>query len=109
MDTNGVNGDEAKNFGRHSFLRFDRLYFPVIARPLFMILCAAVAVFGVIFVIIGIAGVFTIGMWHGLGVIAGAIVCTALAAFLLRMWFELVLVAFNMNDALQEIRVNTRK
>jgi hypothetical protein len=32
-----------------------------------------------------------------------------LTVFVLRIWFELILVVFNMNDALQEIKMNTRK
>lgn len=115
MDMNQM-GNEFKNdlgelrkMDKGSFFSFDKLYFPTIARYLFIILCIFVAVGAIIGVLAGFAALFTTGFLSGLGVIIGSLIYGVVVIFFLRIWFEFVLVMFNINDAVQDIRKNCGK
>jgi hypothetical protein len=109
MDINQLGVDEVKGIDKSSFFKFDKLYFPMIARFLFLLAVAVIVFFGAVGVIANLVAMFTVGFFSGLiGMVASA-VGAVVGIFVVRIWFELVLVVFNINDAVQEIKVNTRK
>ena len=77
------------------FLFFRKMITPVIIQILFWI--------GVAFAVIGgIVAIFTTGFLYGLGMIV-------LGPVVVRIWTELLIVLFKVNDTLTDIRNNTKK
>ena len=115
MDENTMNGevkgelDALKKFDKKSFFSFDKLFFPAFARILFIVLCILIAIACVLAVVAGIISLFTIGFFAGLAGIAGAILSSVMMIVAMRFWFEVVLVAFNINEAVQDIREHIKK
>ena len=101
--------DALKKFDKKSFFSFDKLYFPAFARILFIVMCILIVAVCVVAVIAGIVSLFTIGFFAGIAGIFGAIISSVLMIVAMRFWFEVVLVAFNINEAVQDIRENVRK
>jgi len=79
----------------NDYLAFRKMITPVILKVLFWI--------GVLFIVIGsLFSMFSGQFWYGLlGLILGP--------FFLRVLFELILVTFQINDNLADIRKNTEK
>ena len=115
MDENTMNGevkgelDALKKFDKKSFFSFDKLFFPAFARILFIVLCILIAIACVLAVVAGIVSLFTIGFFAGLAGIVGAILSSIMMIVAMRFWFEVVLVAFNINEAVQDIREHIKK
>ena len=115
MDENTVGGEvkgelaALKKFNIKSFFCFDKLYFPAFARILFIVMCFLIGAVCVVTVIAGIVSLFTIGFFAGIAGIFGAIIFSTLMIVAMRFWFEVVLVAFNINEAVQDIRESVRK
>ncbi len=101
--------EQLKKMDKGSFFNFDKLYFPFIAKWLFLLGLALIVISGIFMILGGLAAIFTAGVLSGLGVIVGAIIYVVVSAFLLRIWFEFILVLFNINDAVQDIRENCKK
>ena len=98
-----------KSMDKGSFFNFDRLIFPSIAKWLFILLSVLIAVVGICFFVAGFIGLFTTGFAAGLGIMVFAVIYTILSILLTRIWFELVLVMFKINEAVQDIRTNCKK
>ncbi|MDR1613368.1 MAG: DUF4282 domain-containing protein [Planctomycetota bacterium] len=109
MDLNQFGVDDMRGIDKSSFFKFDKLYFPMIARFLFMALAAVILLSGAVGVMVSLVSMFTAGFLSGLFGIAASAAYAVVAVFFVRIWFELILVVFNINDALQEIKVNLRK
>lgn len=101
--------NEVKGMGAASFLRFDKMFFPIIARYLFIALCILLLLGGVAGLIGAIVSIFTTGILAGLFLMVAVVFYVAISLVFLRIWFELILVGFSINEAVQEIRKNTRK
>lgn len=91
-----------KQMNRGSFFKFDKLYFPIIARWLFIVAVILIALGTVVGFLGSLVGMQLLGAIFAL--IGGLISIVAV-----RIWFELILVVFNINDAVQELRENKRK
>ena len=115
MDINSVNGevkaefDAFKKMDKQSFFCFDKLYFPAFARNLFIVMCIFVVVAGVLAVFAGIFSMFSMGFFTGIAAILGSVISTFMMIIILRFWFEVILVVFNIHDAVQDIRENIKK
>ena len=112
MDMNQMGNDMKKDLGElkkanaWSFFSFDRLYFPVVARYFFILLC----ILSVVFYVIGIgSALFTQGIIAGIGAAVFGVIMLAIGLFFMRIWFELILVSFNIHDAVKDIRDNLKK
>ena len=98
---------EIKGRGIMGFFSFDTLYFPIIARYLFIVIC----VFSVIGVLFGMLGGFVsmaTSFVAGLTMVIGSIIAGLMTIVGTRIWFELILLGFKINDGIQEIRAKTK-
>lgn len=96
--------NEFKRLGPMSFFSFDRMFFPVIARYVFIFICALVLLGAVLGVLGGLVAIVSQGIVAGIGAMIGSVLFAALALIGVRFWFEFVLVAFKINEAVQEMR-----
>ena len=90
--------------GVMGFFKFDRLYFPDFARILFTIIClflVVVFLFGVVASFISMASV---GFFSGLINLVVIFVSTIVMVVMARVWIEVVLVAFKINESVQDIK-----
>ncbi|MDR3211857.1 MAG: DUF4282 domain-containing protein [Planctomycetota bacterium] len=86
------------------FLDFKTLYFPIFAKWVFAVIAALVVIFGLVGVVFGLVSLVSVGFFSGLALIAGSVIYSAFILVIIRLWFELVVVVFNINDAIQDIR-----
>ncbi len=90
--------------GLKSFFKFEKMYFPTLASILFILSCIG----AVLFFLFGILGAFVgmaqSGFFAGLLGIFGVVVGSVVMIVMTRVWIEIALVAFKINDTLHEIR-----
>ena len=86
------------------FFRFDKMYFPVIARFVFILKCAVIALAAVVGVFAGFANMLGGSILAGLGVIVFSILAGAITLIVVRIWFEMFLIAFTINENLEAIK-----
>ncbi len=96
--------EEFKHLSLLSFFSFDRMFFPVIARYVFLFIVAIIAIGALFGVLGGLASFVSVGLLAGIGTIIGSVLFAVLALIGVRFWFEFLLVAFKINEAVQEIR-----
>jgi len=90
---------QIKGQGLRGIFSFDTLYYPMIARVLWIISLVLLA----LFVVIMIIGGFAKGIGAG---IAGLIFIPLIGIFyaiMIRVWFEFMIVLFKINDGIQEL------
>ena len=90
--------------GVMGFFKFDRLYFPDFARILFTIICLFLALLFLLGVVGSLASMASVGFFFGLKNLAFVVIGVITAVVMTRIWIELVLVAFKINEAVQEIK-----
>lgn len=90
--------------GVKALFSFDTMYFPTFARVFFIVFCVIAALFGAIGILLAFISMTSVGLLAGLGNLLGIVIGTVLTIVMVRFWIELVLVAFKMNEALQDIR-----
>ncbi len=95
---------EIKSRGIMGFFSFERLYFPVVARYLFIILFALIVIGVILGVIGGLVGMVSVGIMWGLSSIIGSLIMGAIFIIGLRIWFEMFVVGFKINENLEKIR-----
>jgi hypothetical protein len=76
------------------WLSFDKMLAPIIIKILFWIGAVAAVIFG-------IGAMFTIGFFYGLLILI-------LGPIIVRVWSEILIVVFHINDSLTEIKNNTK-
>ncbi|MCD8140394.1 MAG: DUF4282 domain-containing protein [Planctomycetaceae bacterium] len=101
--------DETRQGGWKRLFSFESMFFPVIARYVFM-------VYVVLVLLVGVAGVFAafslmarIGFSDGMFELFRYIVGVVLLVLGGRLWLELVMVVFKIHEALQDIRSHVTK
>ena len=120
MSTNQVNNEmnELKNeleelkkggFLSNFLFGFKKLYFPAIARFLFILAWVIIALVGAAGCVFGLYTMITASFGMGLIFIIGVAVYVIMLIFMIRIWFELILVLFTINDAVQDIRKSCKK
>ncbi|MDR1519095.1 MAG: DUF4282 domain-containing protein [Planctomycetota bacterium] len=95
---------EIKGGGLAGFFNFDRLYFLAVARVLFMLVCALILLATLAGLLGGLIAMVGQSVLGGLGVIAGALIFGAVSLLAARVWFEMLVVAFRINENLEAIR-----
>ena len=82
------------------FLTFQRMITPMIIQVLFLVLAGLAVLGGLIMMIVGFAG-------GGLGWVFGGLIYLVLGPILVRVYCELLILFFRMNETLTEIKNNT--
>ena len=85
------------------FLSFRRMITPLIIQIIFWVLSALSVIAGLISIVAGVA------RDGGGGAVLSGLVMILLGPILVRIWCELVIVAFRINETLTDIRKNTEK
>ncbi|MCL1999861.1 MAG: DUF4282 domain-containing protein [Planctomycetes bacterium] len=101
--------DEIKSRGAMGIFSFEHLYFPAIARCLFIILFILVGLGVILGVIAGLATMVNVGVIYGFITMISVILSGVLGLIGLRVWFEMLIVAFKINESLEKIRGNCCK
>ncbi len=95
---------EIKGRGVMGFFSFERLYFPVVARYLFIVLFILIVLGIVLGVVGGLVSMVTFSVISGISAIFGSIITGAIFIIGLRIWFEMFVVGFKINENLEKIR-----
>lgn len=95
---------QIEGHGFRDFFNFDRLIFPSIARIVFLVFTIAMVVVGLLGIVAGFASMPEAGFFSGFADVCMAIVCAAFMIVMARIWIEIVLVAFKINDGVQDIK-----
>ena len=90
--------------GLKSFFKFEKMYFPKLAGILFIIACLATVFFLLLGVLGALAGMAADGFFSGLVALLGVVVGAVVMIVMTRVWIEIALVAFKINDSLREIK-----
>ena len=90
--------------GLKSFFKFEKMYFPALASVIFVIACLATVVFLLLGVLGALVGMASDGFFSGLVAIVGIVLGAVIMIVMTRVWIEIALVAFKINDSLREIR-----
>ena len=101
--------NDLKKMDKGSFFSFDKMYFPTFARYLFIIMCALIGIVGIIGVLFGLYSMFAVGFFSGVSMILTGVITSVVMIVAMRFWFEMVLVIFSVNDAVQDIRLSIKK
>lgn len=97
---NEIKGDD----GILGLFNFKKMYFPFFARVLFIIYCLLTVLAGLVLVVLAFVTMFNRGFLDGLMALFIAGVFVIASVILGRIWIELIMVAFNINEAVQDIR-----
>ena len=108
MDIEDIGGEKIRTLTWQSFFRFDQMIFPVLAKLLFIVLCALAVVIAGIVVLSGAVMLFS-NFSGGVIMVFGGFVQGILSLLFLRLWFEAILVIFSINDRLGDIRDSVKK
>lgn len=84
-------------------LYFDSMVTPKIITFLYWLMLAAAAIFGIVVLVKGF-GTMKYSGFAGFGMIVAAPVLAAAFALLARIYCEIMIVLFKINEALQDIR-----
>ena len=96
--------NELKSGGIGGIFSFDKMYFPVIARWLFIIITVIIVIFGVLGVLGSLVNILPGNIIPGIvGVIVSGIGMILWFIFT-RVWFEMLLLGFKIYDELKAIR-----
>ena len=95
---------EIRSRGVMGFFSFDGFYFPVIARCLFIILFILAVIGIVLGVIGGLVSMVSLNFIGGFIAMIGSVVGGILGIIGLRIWFEMLMVAFKINENLEKVR-----
>ena len=85
------------------WLHFDTMVTPKIITFIYWILLAGAVVSGLVLMVKGF-GLMRYSGFAGFGMIVAAPILTVLSALLARIYCEIMIVLFKINEALQEIR-----
>ncbi|MDR2391433.1 MAG: DUF4282 domain-containing protein [Planctomycetota bacterium] len=94
---------EIRKRGVSGFFRFDKMYFPVIARFVFVLKCVVIALMAVAGALGGVVTMLGGSILAGLGVIVVSIFGGIIVLIVVRISFEMFLIAFNINENLEAI------
>ena len=83
---------------------FNKMYFPFFARTLFMIACGLLAVTGAFGIVMAFVAMAKVGFFEGLKALFAVGIMVILAVVMGRIWLELTMVVFKMNEGIQDIR-----
>lgn len=86
-----------------SWLYFDTMVTPKIITFIYWVMLAAAAISGLVLLFKGF-GVMKWNDFAGFGMVVAAPILAALSALLARVYCEIMIVLFKMNEALQDIR-----
>lgn len=86
-----------------SWLYFDTMVTPKIITFIYWVMLAAAAISGLVLLFKGF-GVMKWNGFAGFGMVVAAPILAALSALLARVYCEIMIVLFKMNEALQDIR-----
>ena len=90
---------QLKGGGLFSIFSFDRMYFPIIGRILFTIVSIAMIAMALIMIVAN----FTNGIGQGIGGLIGIPIMTFLMWLYMRIIFEVLMVAFKINEGIQDL------
>ena len=97
---NALKGED----GILGLFNFKKMYFPFFAHVLFIVYCVGIALGGLVLAAMALYVMFSRSFLDGLmGVFMSGVFVVA-SIILGRIWIELIMVAFNINDAVQDIR-----
>lgn len=100
----GKDMNEIKNIGIMGFFSFDRFYFPIFARYLFI----AIVALGVLGIFLGIIGGFVtmvkVSVLSGVLGVFASIIFGIVGIIVYRFLFETILLGFKINENLEKIR-----
>lgn len=96
--------EQISGHGFRDFFNFDKLIFPGIARIIFVAFTIAMIIIGLLGVAAGFAAMPDVGFLAGIGSVFAALITAVFMIILARVWIEIVLVAFKINDGVQDIR-----
>jgi hypothetical protein len=95
---------EIKGRGVGGFFSFDHMYFPIVARYLFIVLCV-LSVLGIVAGVLGgLVSIFTVGFFAGLSMMFGAVVFGIFGIIFMRLWFEMIMLGFSINENVRALR-----
>lgn len=86
-----------------SWLYFDTMVTPKIITFIYWVMLAAAAISGLVLLFKGF-GVMKWNGFAGFGMVVAAPILAALSALLARVYCEIMIVLFKVNEALQDIR-----
>lgn len=84
-------------------LHFDSMITPKIITFIYWLLLAAAAISGLVLIVKGF-GIMKYSGFAGFGMVVAAPILALFLAFLARIYCEIMIVLFKMNEALQDIR-----
>lgn len=96
--------EQISGHGFRDIFNFDKLIFPSLARIVFVAFTVAMVLLGLLGVAAGFAAMPEVGFFGGLASVFAAVITTVFMVILARIWIEIVLVAFKINDGVQDIR-----
>ena len=86
-----------------NWLYFDTMVTPKIITFIYWVMLAAAAISGLVLLFKGF-GVMKWNGFAGFGMVVAAPILAAVSALLARVYCEIMIVLFNINEALQDIR-----
>lgn len=100
----GKDMDEIKGMGIGGFFSFDRFYFPIFARYLFIVM-VGLGILGILVgILVGVVTMFKTGFLAGLFGIIGSIIFGILGIIFYRFLFETMLLGFKIYESLEKVR-----
>lgn len=90
--------------GVFALFNFNKMYFPFFARTLFIVVCVLMALIGVLGIVAAFIAMAKVGFFEGLKALFGVGVMVIVTIIMARIWVELTLVAFKINEGIQDIR-----
>ncbi len=101
--------EDIKKGGLPALFRFDKMYFPGLATFLFAAYVIIVAFLGIIGFIAALSSwPEEMGFWGWLYGVGLAIITPIFLIVLGRIWVEIVMVAFKINEGVQDIRASLK-
>ena len=96
--------DDIKGRGIMGFFSFEHMYFPIIARYFFILICVLIIIGTSLSAVLGLVAMFGGAIGSGIGAIVGSVIFGAVGLLGVRIWFEMLLLGFTINRNLESIR-----
>jgi fumarate reductase subunit C len=100
---------EMRQGGWRSLFFFDAMYFPVFAHYVFIVFVVLVLLAGLGGIVAAFAAMARVGFSDGMYTLLQSVVMVAFLLVVGRLWIELAMVVFKINEAVQDIRRHIKK
>ncbi|MCD8350261.1 MAG: DUF4282 domain-containing protein [Planctomycetaceae bacterium] len=101
--------DKTRQDGWKRFFSFETLYFPVFAHYVFIVFVVLVLLVGLGGIVAAFSLMARVGFSDGMYGLLQSVATVAVLIVGGRLWLELTMVVFKMNEALQDIRRHVTK